>query len=121
MPFACLLRSDNSFLGEKYSVAYLGSARDLLKESKGSIKNLDIQIIANPAFDVEHDAPPLSKVDFAQRAVKSSEFSQINLNPLPGTQLESNRLCAIAENAGWNPRILTGNQRQANKVNPIAV
>lgn len=109
VPFACLLRSDNSFLGEKYSVAYLGSARDLLKESKESIKNLDIQIIANPAFDVEQDAPPPSKVDFAQRAVKSTEFSEIKLSQLPGTEVEASHLYASAKDIGWKPQILTGN------------
>jgi CHAT domain-containing protein len=48
--FATLLTPDERFLGEKYSISYVASGRDLLRENKLSDDPTTI-VFANPNFD----------------------------------------------------------------------
>ena len=48
--FATLLAPDDRFLGEKYSISYVASGRDLLRESKPSGNPMTV-VFANPDFD----------------------------------------------------------------------
>jgi CHAT domain-containing protein len=113
-PFSCLLRKDGSFLAEKYAVAYIGSSRDLLKQN---VENPErkLHLVANPVFDATVDTKVLAQSNRLNRALQTTEFSRINLHPLPGTQLEANRLLAIAEHAGWESQALTA--EDATEVN----
>ena len=47
--FATLLTPDDRFLGEKYSISYVASGRDLLRENKAS-GNPTTVVFANPDF-----------------------------------------------------------------------
>lgn len=113
-PFSCLLRKDGSFVAEKYAVAYIGSSRDLLKQI---VENPErkLHLVANPVFDATVDTKVLAQSNRLNRALQTTEFSRINLHPLPGTQLEANRLLAIAKNAGWESQALTA--EDATEVN----
>jgi CHAT domain-containing protein len=48
--FATLLTPDDRFLGEKYSIRFVASGRDLLRESKPSNNPMTV-VFANPDFD----------------------------------------------------------------------
>jgi CHAT domain-containing protein len=108
IPFSCLLRPDSSFLGEKFSVSYVGSGRDLLRESRGSQRNMDLQIIANPKFDQTQDRFIVSQGDFVTRLLDTSDFSQLKLPSLPGTENEAHLLAENARSVGWMAQIHTG-------------
>jgi CHAT domain-containing protein/tetratricopeptide (TPR) repeat protein len=107
LPFAALLDAQGKFLAETYDTAYIGSARDLVRETK-SEPSRTISLFANPAFQ---RAP--SDVKSTQLAMRSAEidlFGQIQLPSLPGTEKERAEIQKIATDAGWNLKTFTQNQ-----------
>ena len=107
LSFAALLDAQGKFLAETYDISYVGSARDLVRETK-SKPSRTIRLFANPAFQRD----PV-KVDDMQYAVRSAEidiFGQLQLPSLPGTEKESAEIQKIGTDAGWNLQAFTQNQ-----------
>jgi CHAT domain-containing protein len=84
VPFAALIDHDGRFLVERYLVAYVNTARELLAaELPAAPPASDLLLVANPAFDTEASGAPEWSADF-----RSRDFHQ-RFNPLGGTQREA--------------------------------
>ena len=88
--FATLLTPDDRFLGEKYSISYVASGRDLLRETKPS-GNPTTVVFANPDFDSQA----------ITQATASS--SPVALRSLEMRDLQSMRLPCAAGHGGQKP------------------
>jgi len=89
--FAMLLAADDHFLGEKYSVRYVASGRDLLAERKSGRSNQAF-VFCNPDFTAEGlnalgnaESSPIQFVD-------RQDIGRLPLPPLPGTLKEAERV-----------------------------
>ena len=104
IPFGALVDEQNKYLLESYSLSYLTSGRDLLRlqlrsESKGTPV-----VVANPQFGgaaavaAATAGGASSRVESpaaSSQARRSSDMSNVNFSPLPGTKGEANALGAI--------------------------
>lgn len=116
VPFAALNAPDGKFVGESFNVAYLGSARDLLRPStQREAKSL--VAFANPVFDAssEGETTEESRVISGQ----ASLFGQIELPPLPGTQAEADALAVVASDAGWRADSFVGGQATEEQLRKV--
>lgn len=116
VPFAALNAPDGKFVGENFNVAYLGSARDLLRPSTQSEAKL-LVTFANPVFD----ASPEGETAEESRVISGqvSLFGQIELPPLPGTQAEAEALAAVASDAGWRVDSFVGSQATEEQLRKV--
>ena len=108
--FATLLTADDRFVGEKYSVRYVASGRDLLREIK-STGGTDITmcVFANPDFGNIAAGPPLKQTNtVALRSLEMRNLEGISLPGLPGTEKESAALEAEAKKSGWQAQVYLG-------------
>ena len=109
--FATLLAADNRFVSEKYSIRYVASGRDLLRESKPEEKSptTTMRIFANPDFAGGTGAPAQEKTNaIALRSVETRDLENLSLPNLPGTEKESAALEARAKKSGWQPEVILG-------------
>lgn len=108
--FATLLTPDDRFLSDKYSIRYVASGRDLLREARPtSGPNTTMRMFANPAFG---GVAAVQQVDqknaVALRSVEMRDLQGISLPSLPGTEKESEELEARAKRLGWQPQTYLG-------------
>ena len=90
--FATLLTPDDRFLGEKYSISYVASGRDLLRENKASGNPTTI-IFANPTFASQAIAQATaSSSPVALRSMEMRDLQSMRLPALPGTAKEAAEL-----------------------------
>ncbi len=108
---ATLLAEDDQFLAEKYSVHYVASGRDLLRQQKISGTPL-MTIYANPDFG--NDSPMAEQNSSSNRSPLLRSFDMrdllqgVQLPSLPGTIKESQALKAIAAKWNWQTEVFTG-------------
>jgi CHAT domain-containing protein len=105
--FATLLGADNKFLAEKYSVSYVASGRDLLKESKPS-SNQTMLVYANPDFGGKAmiaSAAPADANAVALRSVEMRDLQNLSFPPLPGTAAEA---AVLEKRGGKSAKIFLG-------------
>jgi len=114
LSFAALLETDGRFVAEKYSIAYLGSGRDLSRPSSGQ-PSKTLALLANPAFDLVGSAAP-AKDMLAMRSAEADVFGTISLLPLPGTEAEANTLQSLAKTFGWETQAALGRQATEARV-----
>ena len=130
LSFATLLAPDGQFLGQKYSLRYVASGRDLLREFKPGT-NSDLWVYANPDFsgkgmalagrgeEKREDTATVSLASItnhasriteqvALRSVEMRDMESLYLPPLPGTAKESEALAAEARRAGWPLHVFVG-------------
>ena len=107
--FATLLTTDDRFVGEKYSIRYVASGRDLLKDLKpASGPSTTMRVFANPDFGGTA-APVRENVNtVALRAVEMRDLQSISLPSLPGTEKESAALEKRAKKSGWQAQASLG-------------
>jgi len=111
--FATLLDKDKQFLAEKYSIQYVASGRDLLREPKPSTAK-EVVLFANPDFDFG-SATMLVKADTASsdpgsRSIRGNEKRDIedwSFAPLGGTEKEGDELAEKFKGWDWAPTELT--------------
>jgi CHAT domain-containing protein len=106
LSFATLEDDQGKFLSEKYQIAYVGSGRDLLRPANLADKKSMI-IYANPLFNTEIASQTISSITNAipslgMRAVELSEFANVQLPQLPGTEQEAFMVSQIAKSAQWS-------------------
>jgi len=89
--FATLLRPNDQFLGEKYSIRYVASGRDLLKTNKASNDPATV-VYANPDFGTTAQPRAPSAADPALRDLEMRDLRGLSLQPLPGTESEAKAL-----------------------------
>ena len=108
--FATLLTDDDRFIGEKYSVRYVASGRDLLRETKATADpKVTMQVFANPDFGGSADNSRNEKTHpAALRSVEMRDLQGISLPKLPGTERESAELEARARKSGWQSQAYLG-------------
>ena len=104
--FATLLRPDDQFVGEKYSISYVASGRDLLRESKPSDNPMTV-VFANPDFGSQAitQATASSNAAALFRSPKIRDLQSIRLKALPGTTAEA---AALEKRAGTGVQVFLG-------------
>ena len=108
--FATLLSADDKFLIEKYSIRYVASGRDLLREHEVSPTEL-LAVFGNPAFGSEAELVVQQTETSSPLAVGASEmrdFANMSLRTLPGTDAECDGLKAQAEASGKPIEVFRG-------------
>ena len=108
--FATLLSADDRFVGEKYSVRYVASGRDLLRETKPTAgPKTTMQVFANPDFGGIAAAQQVVKKNVvALRSVEMRDLQGISLPSLPGTEKEAAQLETRAKKSGWQSETYLG-------------
>jgi CHAT domain-containing protein/Tfp pilus assembly protein PilF len=105
--FATLIAPDQGFLAEKYSLRYVASGRDLLREVSPSTSKL-MAIFGDPDFGGEMKLArnrSVVKTSSPLRAPELRDFSRIVLPRLPGTATECAALKSQSELSGAEPRL----------------
>ena len=108
--FATLLTADDRFVGEKYSVRYVASGRDLLREAKAPAgPKTTMRVFANPDFGGIAAAQRVDQKNVvALRSVEMRDLEGISLPSLPGTEKEAAELEARAKKSNWQPQTYLG-------------
>jgi len=107
--FATLLTKEDQFLGQRYSVQYIASGRDLLRNIEPSITK-DVVLFANPDFDLAPTVMVAKAEDSSSGAIRGSEKRDIedwSFENLSGTQKESDELIKKFVGWGWAPSEFT--------------
>jgi CHAT domain-containing protein/Tfp pilus assembly protein PilF len=103
--FATLLTPDDRFLAEKYSISYVASGRDLLRENEPS-GNPTTVVFANPAFGSQAIAQATaSSSPVARRSLEMRDLQSMRLAALPGTAKEA---AALEKRAGKAAKVFVG-------------
>ena len=109
--FATLIGPDDRFLAEKYSVRYVASGRDLLREFKPS-PNQSMVVFGNPDFGGEVKLAATRGATIANpdpvRAMEMRGFNRVVLPPLPGTASECAALKTQTESLGKPSEVFLG-------------
>ena len=117
LSLACLLDAQAKFVGESFTVSYVGSSRNLARKP-GQAPGNTLAVFADPIFDASSKL--LSSVGPANlRAAEADAFGGINLAPLPGTQAEAQQLQLIGEQADWDVHIKAGKEATESSVREI--
>jgi CHAT domain-containing protein len=111
--FATLLTKDKQFLAQTYSVQYVASGRDLLRELKPSTAK-EVVLFANPNFKLGSTVL-LAKADNGSsdpgpKRMRGSEKRDVedwSFESLEGTQNESDELVKKFDGWGWKPSDFT--------------
>jgi tetratricopeptide (TPR) repeat protein len=120
--FATLLTPDDRFNGEKYSIRYVASGRDLLRETKPVAgPKTTVRVFANPDFALNNEVRRAEKTnEFVLRSFEMRDLQSISLSNLPGTARESAELEARAKKFGWQAQASLGpsaTEAELRKVN----
>ncbi len=111
--FTTLLTKDKQFLAQRYSVQYVASGRDLLREIGPSTAK-EVVLFANPDFDLA-SATMLAKADTGSgsKSIRGSEKRDVedwSFESLTGTQKESDELTKKFTGWGWKPGDFTAKE-----------
>ncbi|HYR21738.1 MAG TPA: tetratricopeptide repeat protein [Chthoniobacterales bacterium] len=108
--FATLLTPEDRFVGEKYSVRYVASGRDLLRETKiPPGPKTTMRVFANPDFGGIAAAQQVDqKATVVLRSVEMRDLQGISLASLPGTEKEAAELEVRAKKSGWQSETYLG-------------
>ena len=112
LSFATLLTEDNQFLAERYSVQYVASGRDLLRQLKSS-PTKDVVLFANPDFDLGSTAMLAKADDRSSAEIRGSEKRDVidwSFESLTGTQKEKDELTKKFAAWGWAARDFTAKE-----------
>jgi CHAT domain-containing protein len=105
--FATLVGPDDKFLAEKYSIRYVASGRDLLREASSSNSSM-MFVYANPDFEAEAISPasaPAGATTIAMRSLEMRELQSLSLPRLLGTEAEAN---ALEKRGGKSVKVFLG-------------
>ena len=108
--FATLLTRTDEFLIEKYSIRYVASGRDLLREREVSKTEL-LAVFGNPDFGSEAELiaqETETSGALAMRSIETRDFGNISLSTLPETEKECASLKAQAKASGKPIEVLLG-------------
>jgi CHAT domain-containing protein len=106
--FATLLDGEKRFAAEKYSVQYVASGCDLLREVK-PLRAREVVLFANPDFGLG-STPMLANTDKGSSRAESTlirgsekrDIEDWNFESLTGTQKERDELIKKFAASGWN-------------------
>lgn len=106
LSFATLFADGEKFAGEVWSISYVTSGRDLLRETDSTRKKV-MEIIANPDFQTPATDEVAGERDLGAVAAMEMRgvLGKIGLSPLPGTKAEEEAVRQlIRENWEWDIR-----------------
>jgi tetratricopeptide (TPR) repeat protein len=114
LSFATLLDPDNRFLAQKYSIRYVASGRDLLRELQPT-QSKQVIVMSNPQFAedlgvntrIAKDKLPAEGSGMLRGAEKR-DVEDLSFEQLEGTQKESAQLLLLFKQWGWQGTSLTG-------------
>jgi tetratricopeptide (TPR) repeat protein len=120
--FATLLTPEDRFVGEKYSIRYVASGRDLLRETKPTAgSKTTMRVFANPDFGGIAAGPRIEQTStVALRSAEMRDLEGTSLPSLPGTEKEAVKLEERAKKSGWQPQTYLGakaTEAELRKVN----
>ena len=105
--FATLLKPNQEFLGQHYSISYVSSGRDLLSESQQTARSSDFLVWANPDFGTGAAEPShVTPVQVATRGAGIGAFRDLSLRPLPGAEKEGEMLRTNSAAFGLSQAVL---------------
>ena len=110
--FATLLNAKDEFLVEKYSIHYVASGRDLLRENEASTTEV-LAVFGNPDFDTKSKLIAQQTDSNSAGVVPVSEkqdFKSVSLPQLPGTEEECTELKIQAKALGKPIEVFLGPQ-----------
>jgi CHAT domain-containing protein len=108
-----LLDAEKGFVAEKYSIQYVTSGRDLLREPQ-STSSKQVIVMANPTFD--GDLNPNIQMAKSELPIEGSgvlrgtekrDVEDLSFEDLGGTQQESDQLIGQFKRWGWTAKSLT--------------
>jgi tetratricopeptide (TPR) repeat protein len=103
--FATLLTPDDRFLAEKYSIRYVASGRDLLRDNKPSANPTTV-VFANPSFDSQAITQAAASASpIALRSLELRDLQSMWLPALPGTAAEA---AVLGKRAGKTAKVFLG-------------
>ena len=113
LSFATLLDAEKGFVAEKYSIQYVTSGRDLLRESQ-STSSKQVIVMANPKFDGDLNLNiQMAKSELpiegsgVLRGTEKRDVEDLSFEDLGGTQQESDQLIGQFKRWGWTAKSLT--------------
>ncbi len=106
--FATLLTKDDQFLDQKYSIRYVASGRDLLREPPAKPPARTLTVYANPEFQRRDEGGRMKDegTSVAMREIEQRDFRDIRLSPLPGTEKEARSLQANSAALGLKETVI---------------
>ena len=108
--FATLLNAKDEFLIEEYSIRYVASGRDLLREREASATEL-MAVFGNPDFGNQLESiaqQTETSSGLAMRVTEKRDFENMPLAALPGTDKECAGLKAQARASGKPIQVFLG-------------
>ena len=120
LSFATLLTPDDQFLSQKYSIRYVASGRDLLREFQSPTSSR-VTVFANPDFSGQGSSPESSPDKPGHlRLVEMRDFQHLELPPLPGTARESAALAAQAQQWNWPIAVFEGAEANQTRLREVS-
>src|ERR1019366_10734113 len=107
--FATLLAPDGQFLGQKYSLRYVASGRDLLPEIKPA-PGLEMLVYANPDFSGKGAVVSTGSTNnlVVMRSLERRDLQSLYPPALPGAAKESAALAGEAKRWNWHGKVFLG-------------
>lgn len=99
LSFATLLDNDQQFAADRWTLCYVSTGRDLLRDSTMPAGQLELRVFANPNFTNSVEDSAAGGSLRAATVPFALEFSEIP--PLPGTKKELERIEEISRENGW--------------------
>ena len=120
LSFATLLTPDDQFLSQKYSIRYVASGRDLLREFQSPASS-QVTVFANPDFSGQGSSSGTSPDEPGRlRLVEMRDFQHLELPSLPGTARESAALAAQAQQWNWPIAVFEGAEANQTRLREVS-
>ena len=117
LSFATLLDGDKRFIAEKYSIQYVASGRDLLRELKTTSNSSPAIVFAAPDFNLSSSqtvADGTSKTSiYVMRGSEKTYMEDLSFAPLDGTEIERAKLTWIF--VDWRSETISLGGKDATK------
>lgn len=96
IPFGALVDDKDRYLIDTWSFSYVSSGRDLLRPPGVAARSAPL-VVANPAFSGAGAGP----AGVASKATRSSQLSDAEFEPLPGTEAEGRAVASSLRGASF--------------------
>ena len=91
VPFAALRTPEGRYVIEDFTISYVSSGRDLLRDRDSTSTPVDLLLVANPAFD---EQAALRSTTLADATVRARDYNG-QFASLPGTAEEARRISPL--------------------------